>query len=73
MLADVTEIEDQLRALGERWSHACQWTLARLARLRAAVAAEARAHELERELKEVTSQRSLYGATRAPFNIITCS
>ncbi|CAH2053923.1 unnamed protein product, partial [Iphiclides podalirius] len=29
----VAEIEDELRALGERWSHACQWTLARLGRL----------------------------------------
>ncbi|XP_028157710.1 dystrophin, isoforms A/C/F/G/H-like [Ostrinia furnacalis] len=31
----VAEIEDQLTALGERWSHTCGWTLAQLARLRA--------------------------------------
>lgn len=29
----VTEIEDQLTALGERWSHTCQWTLQQLERL----------------------------------------
>ena len=29
----MTEIEDQLRALGERWSHTCQWTLQQLQRL----------------------------------------
>ncbi|KAI8437245.1 LOW QUALITY PROTEIN: hypothetical protein MSG28_011631 [Choristoneura fumiferana] len=33
--ADVVEMEDELRALGERWSHTCQWTLAQLGRLRA--------------------------------------
>ncbi|CAB3224722.1 unnamed protein product [Arctia plantaginis] len=36
--ADVTEIEDQLTALSERWSHTCQWTSAQLARLSALVA-----------------------------------
>ncbi|KAI8437242.1 hypothetical protein MSG28_011628 [Choristoneura fumiferana] len=33
--ADVVQMEDELRALGERWSHTCQWTLAQLGRLRA--------------------------------------
>ncbi|XP_063538770.1 uncharacterized protein LOC134748000 [Cydia strobilella] len=33
--AGVVEMEDELRALGERWSHTCQWTLAQLARLQA--------------------------------------
>ncbi|CAG4985372.1 unnamed protein product [Colias eurytheme] len=58
--AGVTEIEDQLRALGERWSHACQWTLARLQRLQALAALHAHsetlhtaADELERELKQM--------------------
>ncbi|KAL0868146.1 hypothetical protein ABMA27_007698, partial [Loxostege sticticalis] len=32
-LDTVTEIEDQLTALGERWSHTCQWTLQQLERL----------------------------------------
>ncbi|GBP04625.1 Utrophin [Eumeta japonica] len=31
----VTEIEDQLTALGERWTHTCQWTLSQLSRLQA--------------------------------------
>ncbi|RVE39980.1 hypothetical protein evm_015370, partial [Chilo suppressalis] len=31
----VTEIEDELTALGERWSHTCQWTLEQLRRLQA--------------------------------------
>ncbi|KAG6458770.1 hypothetical protein O3G_MSEX011047, partial [Manduca sexta] len=30
---DVTEIEDQLTALSERWSHTCQWTVQQLQRL----------------------------------------
>ncbi|XP_026745116.1 dystrophin-like, partial [Trichoplusia ni] len=30
----VTEIEDQLTALSERWSHTCSWTMQQLARLR---------------------------------------
>ncbi|CAG9793162.1 unnamed protein product [Diatraea saccharalis] len=29
----VTEIEDELTALGERWTHTCQWTLQQLQRL----------------------------------------
>lgn len=33
MLA-VTEIEDELTALSERWSHTCQWTMQQLQRLR---------------------------------------
>ncbi|XP_038221210.1 dystrophin-like [Zerene cesonia] len=58
--AGVTEIEDQLRALGERWSHACQWTLARLQRLQALCALldhsdtlHTAADELERDLKQM--------------------
>lgn len=31
----MTEIEDQLTALGERWSHTCHWTLQQLERLHA--------------------------------------
>ncbi|XP_045487028.1 dystrophin, isoforms A/C/F/G/H isoform X5 [Pieris rapae] len=57
---DVTEIEDQLRALGERWSHACQWTLDRLRRAQDQHAADQRATELrtaaeglERDLKRM--------------------
>ncbi|CAK1594223.1 unnamed protein product [Parnassius mnemosyne] len=52
----VAEIEDQLRALGERWSHACRWTLARRARLarQAALAARrAAASQLEHALKQM--------------------
>lgn len=29
----MTEIEDQLRALSERWAHTCQWSGAQLQRL----------------------------------------
>ncbi|XP_047511118.1 dystrophin-like isoform X6 [Pieris napi] len=57
---DVTEIEDQLRALGERWSHACQWTLDRLRRAQDQHAADQRAADLrtaaeslERDLKRM--------------------
>lgn len=60
MSTDVTEIEDQLRALGERWSHACQWTLDRLRRAQDQLAADERATDLrtaadglERDLKRM--------------------
>ncbi|XP_050354937.1 dystrophin, isoforms A/C/F/G/H isoform X1 [Nymphalis io] len=58
--ASVSEIEDQLRALGERWSHACQWTLARLERLQRCNAMEQQEaqlrtdiHQLETDLKQM--------------------
>ncbi|CAK1546843.1 unnamed protein product [Leptosia nina] len=44
----VTEIEDQLRALGERWSHACQWTLDRLQRAQDAYALHTTSADLYR-------------------------
>ncbi|XP_013180798.1 PREDICTED: dystrophin, isoforms A/C/F/G/H-like, partial [Papilio xuthus] len=69
--AGVAEIEDELRALGERWSHACQWTLARLARLTRGARRGARllhlqrrrphADRLEDTLKQVNSPYSQYG------------
>ncbi|VVC94724.1 unnamed protein product [Leptidea sinapis] len=56
----VTEIEDQLRALGERWSHACQWIVQRLQRLQGLQALHERgaqlksdADALETELKQM--------------------
>ncbi|XP_045779365.1 dystrophin, isoforms A/C/F/G/H-like isoform X4 [Maniola jurtina] len=59
-LASVSEIEDQLRALGERWSHACQWTLARLERLQRGAALDQQStelheqvHTLEADLKQM--------------------
>lgn len=42
----MTEIEDELRALGERWTHACQWTQQQLAALQA----------LERRRAELAAQ-----------------
>ncbi|XP_039760235.1 dystrophin-like isoform X3 [Pararge aegeria] len=59
-LASESEIEDQLRALGERWSHACQWTLARLERLQRGAALDQQSaelheqvHRLEADLKQM--------------------
>ncbi|CAH0731277.1 unnamed protein product, partial [Brenthis ino] len=58
--ASVSEIEDQLRALGERWSHACQWTLSRLERLQRCAALQqqqlqltADIHQVEVDLKQM--------------------
>ncbi|KPJ15471.1 Dystrophin, isoforms A/C/F/G/H [Papilio machaon] len=51
--AGVAEIEDELRALGERWSHACQWTLARLARLTRGARRGARRQHLQRRRPHV--------------------
>lgn len=49
-------MEDELRALGERWAHTCQWTLAQLARLRALV--ELQPDPAEERLKQVRSDRT---------------
>nr|XP_032522222.1 dystrophin, isoforms A/C/F/G/H-like isoform X3 [Danaus plexippus plexippus] len=57
---NVAAMEDELRALGERWSHACQWTLSRLQRLQRYVDLEHRADllrdkvsTLENDLKQM--------------------
>ncbi|CAG9568434.1 unnamed protein product [Danaus chrysippus] len=57
---NVAAMEDELRALGERWSHACQWTLSRLQRLQRHVDLEHRADllrdkvsTLENDLKQM--------------------
>ncbi|XP_052744308.1 dystrophin, isoforms A/C/F/G/H isoform X2 [Bicyclus anynana] len=55
-LASVSEIEDQLRALGERWSHACQWTLARLERLQRGAALDQQSTELNQQSAELHQQ-----------------
>ncbi|KAJ8709449.1 hypothetical protein PYW07_009275 [Mythimna separata] len=46
----VTEIEDELTALSERWSHTCQWTTAQLQRLRGLQARWAALHATHAEL-----------------------
>lgn len=57
--ADVVEIEDQLRALSERWAHTCQWTSAQLARLSALAALDATLEQLRAaaERAEATLKR----------------
>lgn len=61
LYAGVSEIEDQLRALGERWSHACQWTLSRLERLQRCGALDQQAAKLRTDILELETDLKQVG------------